>query len=184
MRHLGLYLLLLTPLFAPGQVTLKPSIATAPLPANSDPICPWTHVSAPNGGVPHIVPEVGDTMADFTLYDVNDVAYTLSSVLNIGKPVLIVAGSYTCPKYYNSISVINDVKTTYGTDISILVVYMLEAHPTAPDTSAFTGTVWPIVAGNGQNYGQPVTYSDRKDIVADMLVADPITRIIRTLPSW
>ena len=73
-----------------SQVQLKPSIGIGALPNDNDSVCLIVPRAQGNPWSP-ITP--GDTMADFTLYDINGNSITLSDVLNTGKRALIVSGS-------------------------------------------------------------------------------------------
>jgi len=156
-----LLILLFFPILSIGQVQLKPSIGIGALPNDSDPVCaivprtqgnPWTPITA------------GDTAADFTLYDINGNSINLASILNSGKIVLMVAGSYTCPIFRDHMTVLNAVAAQYGNQIECFVVYEVEAHP--------TGSVMPS-SGNvnptNPPYYQPTTYGERKANLQDML---------------
>lgn len=160
MKKLILILFFL-PLFIQAQVNLLPSIGIGSLPNDTDSICtivprsqgnPWTAINA------------GDTMADFTLYDISGNAVTLSSVLNTGKRVLMIAGSYTCPIFRNHMTELNAVAAQFGNDIECFAVYQVEAHP--------TGSVMPS-SGNvnptNPPYYQPNTYGQRKANLQDMI---------------
>ena len=160
MKKLILFLFIF-PLFIKAQVQLLPSIGIGSLPNDTDSVCiivprsqgnPWTAVNP------------GDTMADFTLYDISGNALTLSSVLNTGKRVLMISGSYTCPIFRNQMTELNAVAAQFGNDIACFVVYTVEAHP--------TGSVMPS-SGNvnptNPPYYQPNTYGERKAIIQDLL---------------
>ena len=155
-----LLIIFIFPLISLGQIQLLPSIGIGSLPDDIDPICtivprtvnPWTPVV------------VGDTVADFTLYDINGSSMNLASVLNSGKYVLMVAGSYTCPIFRNHMTELNAVAAQYGSQIECFVVYTVEAHP--------TGSVMPssgIVNPTNPPYYQPSTYGERKVNLQDML---------------
>ena len=68
-----------------GQVQLLPSIGITNLPNDGDSICNITPRSQGNAWV-SINP--GDTMADFTLYDINGIPITLSSEIKLCKEIL------------------------------------------------------------------------------------------------
>ncbi|MBC8265899.1 MAG: redoxin domain-containing protein [Flavobacteriales bacterium] len=144
-----------------AQVQLLPSIGLSSQPQDADAVC--TIVPRTQGN-PWIPVNVGDTMADFTLWDINGNSVTLSNVLNSGKRVLMVAGSYTCPIFRNHMTELNQVAAQFGNDIECFVVYTVEAHP--------TGSVMPS-SGNvnptNPPYYQPTTYLERKNNVSDML---------------
>jgi len=156
-----LLLLLCVPLIGVGQVQLLPSIGLISHPLDTDSICTITPRTQGN---PWIPVSAGDTMADFTLWDINGDSITLSSVLNSGKRVLVVSGSYTCPIFRNHMSDLNDVSAQFGSQIECFVVYTVEAHPTG-STMPSSGVINPT----NPPYYQPLTYGDRKLIIQDLL---------------
>jgi len=167
MKHLNslLFSILFSISFA--QPTLKPSIGVNSLPADSDSVCniPWYLGSFFTSGL-----QKNDTAFDFKLYDLNSDSLVLSTALNTKKPVLLIAGSYTCPVFMGKIPKINQVITTYGSLLQVYVIYTIEAHPNI-DTSVYFGYV-----NTGQQninagilYRQPTTYGERKQVVQDML---------------
>ena len=115
------------PLLIKAQVQLLPSIGIGSLPNDSDSVCA---IIPRAQGNPWIAVNPGDTMADFTLYDISGNAVTLSSVLKSGKRVLKVAGSYTCPIFRNHMPDLNAVAAQFGNQIECFAVYEVEAHPT------------------------------------------------------
>jgi hypothetical protein len=156
-----LLLLLCVPLIGVGQVQLLPSIGLISHPLDTDSICTITPRTQGN---PWIPVSAGDTMADFTLWDINGDSITLSSVLNSGKRVLVVSGSYTCPIFRNHMSDLNDVSAQFGSQIECFVVYTVEAHPTGSPMPS-SGVINPT----NPPYYQPLTYGDRKLIIQDLL---------------
>lgn len=167
-----LLLLFAFPAFSLLPAQVLPSIGLNALPADSDSLCdaPWYLGSFSASGL-----QVGDTAADFTLYQLDSTPFNLASSLQQGKPALVVAGSYTCPVFRNKIATINDLVSTYGNALHVVVVYELEAHPDI-DTSAYFGVPNPGNANiqAGILYRQPTTYGERKAIAQDMLLAHPI----------
>jgi len=153
--------LFIFPLFLHAQVQLLPSIGIGSLPNDADSVC--TIVPRSQGN-PWMAVNPGDTMADFTLYDISGNALTLSSVLNTGKRVLMISGSYTCPIFRNHMTELNAVAAQFGNDIACFAVYEVEAHP--------TGSVMPS-SGNvnptNPSYFQPNTYGERKANLQDMI---------------
>ncbi len=150
-----------------SQPVLKPSIGLANLPADTDSVSyiPWYLGSFYSSGL-----TPGDTAADFKFYSLGGDSIQLSQWLSSGKPVLLIAGSYTCPVFRNKVGSINNVVNLFGNLINIAVIYTLEAHPLI-DTSVYFGYVQ---TGNqnineGILYRQPLTYGERKDVVIDML---------------
>jgi hypothetical protein len=144
-----------------AQVELLPAINSGTFPSDGDEVCEI--VPRPEGN-PWIPVEVGDVMADFTLYDITGNAVTLSSVLNSGKNVLMVAGSYTCPIFRNHMTELNAVASQFSDQIECFVVYTVEAHPTG-SVMPSSGNIHPT----NPPYFQPETYGERKDNVQDML---------------
>ena len=144
---------------------LLPSIGLNSLPADNIPICPipWYLGSFYTSGLAE-----GSFAHDFKLYKTNGDSVVLSQRLATGKPVLLVAGSFTCPVFMGKIPTINQVVSTYGNQVEVYVVYTLEAHPT--DTSVYFGYV--NIGTANQNAGilfpQPVTYGERKHMVDTM----------------
>ncbi|MCH2021187.1 MAG: T9SS type A sorting domain-containing protein [Saprospiraceae bacterium] len=147
--------------YAFSQVQLKPSIGINSLPNDTDSVCPIVPRTQGNTWIPV---NVGDTMADFKLYDLNGDSVILSSVLNSGKRALIVSGSYTCPIFRNHMTELNAVAAQYGNQIECFVVYSVEAHPTG-SPMPYSGNINPT----NPPYYQPATYGERKAIVSDLI---------------
>ena len=149
------------PLLIKAQVQLLPSIGIGSLPNDTDSVCPIVPRAQGN---PWTQVHVGDTMADFTLWDINGDSVTLSEMLNSGKRVLMVAGSYTCPIFRNHMSDLNAVAAQFGNQIECFAVYEVEAHPTgSPQPSS--GNLNP----SNPPYNQPNTYGERKSNLQDLL---------------
>lgn len=150
-----------------AQISLLPSIGISSLPSDSDPVCyiPMVSGSFYSNGL-----QPGDTAADFKLYNLSGDSVTLSGKLSTGKPVLMIAGSFTCPVFRNKVASINNVVNLYGNQLEVFVVYTLEAHPVI-DTSVYFGYVNTGAANISQVilYRQPTTYGERKAVVQDFL---------------
>lgn len=154
---------------ASAQPDLLPSIGIGALPSDNDPICTLPFQTPPitSCGRPE-----GEQAADFNLYDIDGDAFNLESALLLGKPVLMISSSYTCPVFRDKVPVINDVVANYGSQLTTIIVYTPEAHPIV-DISPYFGAV-----NTGQTninagilYEQPETYGERKAIVQDMMDA-------------
>ena len=158
-------LFLLTAFSLTLQAQLKPSIGLSGLPDDSKAICT---ISTYNGGYSNSGFSKDSTVRDFTLYDVKGQSMNLSTELSKGKPILLVAGSYTCPVFRNKLATINKIVTDYGSQLSVWLVYVVEAHPIT-DPSPYSGKEW--VTGQNQQdgilYRQPTTYGERKAIASD-----------------
>lgn len=174
MRLIYFLLCLLTSSTLFSQVL--PSVNSGILPNDSDSICPipyYSNLDFDTSGY-----DIGETVNDFTLFDLNGNAFQLSSALALGKPVLLITGSLTCPIFRNELLRINSVFTTYAADVTTAIIYALEAHPT--DTSPYSSTV-NITNQNinqGVLYSQPTTYLERKALVdtlmQTMVVVPPV----------
>ncbi len=164
-------LLLLPFLFLSFQLTaqpnLLPSIGIGALPSDNDSVCyiPWYLGSYYTSGL-----QAGDTAFDFTLYNLNGDSLNLETALSNGRPVLLIAASYTCPVYRGMVPVINDVVNTYAGLLDVYIIYTIEAHPDI-DTSVYFGYVHTGTPNilEGILYRQPTTYGERKVVVDDML---------------
>jgi hypothetical protein len=161
----GFLLLVFLSSAASGQ--LLPSIGIGSLPNDNDSVCliPIYTGSFDNSGYFE-----GDTVNDFTLYDLNGDSINLASALSAGKPVLLVGGSYTCPVFRGKINDINNMAAIYGTNLNIYIVYTVEAHP-VNNVSPYSGNVW-VPSSNyteGVLFEQPDTYGQRKAVIDSML---------------
>lgn len=148
-----------------SHAQLLPSIGLNAQPANSATICepPYYTGSFYTTGY-----QVGDTVPDFKLYNLQGDSLILSEELQNGKPVLLIAGSLTCPVFRNKVTFINQVMSTYGSSVNVFVIYTIEAHPT--DTSVYSGNI-NITSQNineGVLFPSPLTYGDRKHMVDTM----------------
>lgn len=144
---------------------LLPSIGLNSVPANTAVICEPSYYlgSFYTSGL-----AVGATVPDFKLYGLNGDSIILSNELAANKPVVLIAGSLTCPIFRNKVNTINQVIATYGSAIKVFVIYTIEAHPT--DTSVYFGYVNVTTQNNNQGvlFPPPATYGDRKQMVDTM----------------
>lgn len=85
---------------------------------------------------------VDDTVADFTVYDFEGNALTLSEELAGDKPVVIVNGSVSCIRFRDTFDTANNAQEFFPTrqfmqdhsdDINWIFIYGVEAHPTDGD---------------------------------------------------
>ncbi len=154
-----------------SQPVLPGNIGLNNMPSDNDSIChiPWYLGSFYTSGL-----QAGDTAYNFTLYDLLGDSLNLQQTLGNGRPVLLIAGSYTCPVYRNRVATINDIVNTYSGLMDVYIIYTLEAHPLI-DTSVYFGYVNTGTPNmqSGILYRQPTTYGERKLIVADMLDSMP-----------
>lgn len=151
-----------------AQPVLKPSIGLSSLPADNTPIC---NIVCGNYNFNNEGLAVGDTIPQFQFYTLSGTPYDAQSLLNTGKPLCIVAGSFTCPVWRGKITELNNLISTYGSQVNFLVVYVVEAHPNSPDVSPYSCNVW-VTSQNqteGVLYLQPTTYGARKQVATDMM---------------
>lgn len=155
-----------TSLFA--QPVLKPSIGLSSLPADNTPIC---NIVCANYNINTEGLPAGDTIPQFQFYTLTGTPYDAQSLLSSGKPLCIVAGSFTCPIWRGKITDLNNLIATYGSQVNFLVVYVVEAHPNTPDVSPYSCNVWTTSQNQTENvlYLQPTTYGDRKTVATDMI---------------
>lgn len=158
----------LLPVVLLGQpLLLKPSIGLPALPADGAPIC---SIPVYSGSFYTSGYSVGDTIPDFTLYTVSGTPVNMATVLASHKPLLLVAGSYTCPVFRDKMADVNSMAAFYGGLLDIYIVYVVEAHPNV-NPSPYSGTIW-VTSQNvtdGVLYAQPATYGQRKNMVDTML---------------
>jgi hypothetical protein len=152
------------PVFVSAQ--LLPSIGIGSLPNDNDAVCT---IPTYTGSFDVSGYFEGDTVHDFTLYDMNGDSVNLASVLSDGKPTLLIGGSYTCPVFRGTIADINNMASIYSGLLNIYIVYVVEAHP-VNDPSPYSGTVWVPSANytEGVLYQQPTTYGERKALIDSM----------------
>ena len=152
-----------------GQLQLKPAIGPTTLPGDNDAVCNIICSSSYNfntGGL-----QVGDTIPQFQFYTLAGTPVDALTQLQTGKPLLLIAGSITCPVYRGKINAINNIISTYGTQINTFIVYVVEAHPNTPDVSPYSCNVWTHSQNQSEGvlYLQQTTYGQRKAAVTDMM---------------
>lgn len=153
----------------PGPtINLKASIGLSTNPNDTDSICSiplYLSGDMDTNGI-----QVGENVYDFTLYDSAGSAYHLRSILEQGKPVFLMSGSYTCPVFRRNIDSLNALISSYENDINFYLIYIVEPHPDI-DISPYSGNVWTTT--QNQNAGilfqQPKVYSERKNVLSAML---------------
>ena len=169
---LALALILAPPALA-SLPTLLPSIGVDHPPADGEPICtiPMVGPTYDSAG-----PATGSLVRDFTLYTSEAEPISLASLLARGRPVLLVAGSFSCPVFRASIPALNEMAERYRDRLEILIVYVVEAHPVV-DPSPYFG-VENVTTQN--RYAdvlvrQPTTYGERRALVDSLHARFAIT---------
>jgi hypothetical protein len=149
-----------------AQADLLPHIGVNVQPELSDPIC---EIPVHNGSFVNTGFQVGETVADFTLYNVSGQGFNLSNMIEGGRPVLLIGGNYTCWRFRDQINTINAISNYYQDDLKVFVVYGVEAHPHL-DVSPYSGNVWT----GDRNFDEGVlirqagTYGARIEAIANM----------------
>lgn len=149
-----------------SQGVLKSSIGLSALPGDNTSICTPTCSSSYNFDTDGYL--VGDTIPDFSFYTLAGTPYNAQTLINSGKPLCIVAGSYTCPVWRGKIDSLNMLISKYGSKVNFMVVYVCEAHPKSPDISPYSCAVWDPNPSTVK-YLQPTTYGQRKATCTDMV---------------
>ncbi|MGZ3882789.1 MAG: TlpA family protein disulfide reductase [Bacteroidia bacterium] len=168
-KYLLTYLFLLPLLFASAQPRLKPLIGGAQKPLDSDSIAS-SPAPGPEASKSEIGLKTGDTIPQFVLYNAQGKALDAQKELAKGKPLFLMAGSYTCHNYRDSLDNLSRLMKKYGDKISFFIIYTIEAHPGFPDVCPYTNEYAP----NKENYmcgvdcRQPKTYKERKALAAKM----------------
>lgn len=112
---------------------------------------------------------VGEEVEDFTLYDTDGIGFNLFDALE-EKPVFLMTGSYTCPRFRANLNNLEQIIEDFGDSITVWITYCVEAHPHT-DVSPYFGFVNPATSNIdlGIIYDQPDSYQDRINTVSDML---------------
>jgi len=152
---------------------ISPTLGSTDLPNDEDAICVFQEYLGDHADTGY---EVGQTVNDFTLWNTQDESFTLSENLDEGKFMLVISGSYTCPRFREKMVVLDEVAASYPDVVETLIVYTLEAHPQA-ENSPYLGFVYPTPSNieEGILYDQPNTYGERKSIAQDFIDAMGIT---------
>jgi hypothetical protein len=86
--------------------------------------------------------QLGETVADFTVYDFNGNSLTLSEKLTGPKPVILVSGSASCTRFRESFDLtfpggdpvfMRNFMQQYQDDFEWIFIYGVEAHPSEGD---------------------------------------------------
>jgi hypothetical protein len=125
--------------------------------------------SIPEGKEPG--PKVGSRIGFFKLYGLGSDSLDIAMELGEGKPVFLINGSYTCPRFRKQVNFFDSLNQIYHNDISFFVIYCIEAHPHYPDPSPYTKELY-ISRNNTKEkiaFRQPKTYKERKSMASKMV---------------
>lgn len=104
---------------------------------------------------------IGAKIPDMTLFTPWGQLVRLRALSESGMPIMLVAGSYTCPAFRASTRALDDIYRKYHNDLAIYVVYVVEAHP-ASDANPYNDTTEPLGNVNeGVLCRQQATYGER-----------------------
>ncbi|PCH95385.1 MAG: hypothetical protein COB85_04600 [Bacteroidetes bacterium] len=153
-----------------AQAILLPSIGVGALPNDADTVCGYPIPVNPDMTFDSYPLFAGDTIPNFTLYDLNGDSMNMADLLGYGKPVVLVALNITCPYVRNKVSIYNDIYANYSNQVTIIGIYQLEAHPD-DDYSPNSGTFGNVSANvnEGIVVNQHATYADRKAAAQDLI---------------
>lgn len=167
---LSLWCILIAPSMLLAQ--LKPSIGVSSLPGDNEPICSYPMPVNPDMTFDSYPFFSGDTIPDFTFYDLDDNPMNMATQLTNGKPIVIVGLNYTCPYVRNQVPIYNDILDNYSDLVDIIGIYHLEAHPDdnfSPNSGTF-GNV-SVNVNQGIVVNQHSTYLERKEAAQDLINA-------------
>lgn len=104
--------------------------------------------------------EVNDTVPNFKLFDLDSNLFDLSKTLESKEYVLLISGSFTCPKTRKNAHSINVVNEHFP-QVKTVIVYGYEAHPLNDGKFGNKETLHPVNVDCGINYPQQETMRDR-----------------------
>lgn len=99
----------------------------------------------------------GDRAVDFTLRDTDGREVRLADLLQ-DKPVLLLQGNLTCPRFQKNRSALEQTLQRFGDDVNVVLVYNVEAHPGGDDPSPYRGDLW---QGRFSDRPQARSYQER-----------------------
>lgn len=83
--------------------------------------------------------KAGQPAADVTLRGLDGEPVTVASLLAAGKPVLLTTASVTCPVFQERHTPLQRTIRKYADHVTFATVYLIEAHPAAPDPGPYKG---------------------------------------------
>jgi hypothetical protein len=130
--------------------------------------------------------QAGERAVDFTLKDTRGKDVRLADLLE-RKPVLLVQGSWTCPRFQEERAGLEETLKRFRNDLEIVIVYNIEAHPAGNDPGPYKGRP------NAKDFSdrkQPRTYEERLRNARDVARDTAIPVLVDTLdqdgsnPVW
>ena len=101
--------------------------------------------------------KTNDAAPNFQANDVAGARIDLHDLLK-SKPVFIQFGSFTWPIFQEGISATNKLADFWGSKLTYLLVYTIDAHPKKPDPSPYLGKPWMMPFSE---LPQPRTFNER-----------------------
>lgn len=128
----------------------------------------------------------GDPAIDFTLKDSDGQPVRLADLLK-DKPVLLHSGSFTCPRFQDNQAGLNRTAERFADRIHTAVVYVTEAHPKAPQPSAYHGVPKPQAHSDRRH---SASWTERANSARELQLQPGILRLVDDLdgansnPFW
>jgi hypothetical protein len=128
----------------------------------------------------------GDRAVDFTLRDTRGREVQLAELLK-DKPVLLVQGSWTCPRFQEERAGLEQTMKRFRNELQVVHVYNIEAHPAGNDPGPYKGRPSPKSFSDRK---QPRTYDERlrnaRDVARDTSMPVVVDALEKTgaNPIW
>lgn len=138
-----------------------------------------------------LLPTEGEEAPDFTIYSLTNKAFNLKEQLALGKPILLVSGSYSCWVTRKHTQMVDRFHSKYKSFVSTFWVYTMEAHPTNMP-SPYPGYELALERSEKQNddfkVDQPLDYKTRRELAyafqVRMGIGTPLLVDNPTNPFW
>jgi hypothetical protein len=112
----------------------------------------------------------GKNVPSLTLFTTDGKPFNLWSNVEREKPLLVIAGSYTCDISRGNLPSVEALQNKFGKKIDVLIVYTIDAHPyDSPSPYSPTGEVALAMNNIRDNVKapQPKTYLERVELAKD-----------------
>lgn len=116
----------------------------------------------------------GDYFPDITLYRADGSEFRILDQINKDKPLLLVAGSHSCPVFRRNIEYVDDLKAKFGDFMDVYFVYTVEAHPDNVP-SPYRDSIWI----HTDNYNEKVFISQDSDFQGRVKTAKKMRKKLR-----
>lgn len=162
---------------ANAQLKSNKNIGLSHVPADSDTIQQSLNLKH-DGNEPG--PKKGKAIPYFKLYGLNNDSLDIEQELKKGKPVLLINGSYSCHYFRHTFAFFDSIAKN-NNDVSLFIIYTIEAHPGYPFICPYTNQPTPLKVNHKEkiNVKQHSTYAERKEAAKLM-----ITKLGSTIPVF